>query len=90
MSTVPRTRQPENPRPTLRLRKPRPVDLLNAPPPAPPAPIADEVFWILWNPANRRPAKRHATLELALAEQQRLQTENPDAAFWCYECRRVG
>ena len=88
MSTVPRTTQHVTNRPKLTLRpKPRPVDILNSP--APP-PIADETFWILWNPANRRPAKRHATLDLALAEQQRLQAENPGAEFWAYECRRVG
>lgn len=73
--------------------KPHSVNLrpkLSLRPKVEPPPVPDEQFWILWNPLNRRPAKRHATLDLALAERARLKEVNPDAEYWMYECRRVG
>lgn len=75
MINVSPSTQSGNPRPRLTLRKRE---------------VPDETFWILWNPANRRPAKRHATLAEALTEQARLQAENPGQEFWAYQCTRVG
>lgn len=47
------------------------------------------VFWINWRSDGYRPKKRHATLESALAEKERLRALIPDANFHTFECKEV-
>jgi hypothetical protein len=46
-------------------------------------------FWINWRSDGYRPKKRHATLESALAERDRLRLLIPDATFRTFECREM-
>lgn len=70
-------------RPTLKL-KPAPATRARLPAGTPTVP-----FWINWRRDAYRPKKRHATLESALAERERLRALFPDAAINTFECQLV-
>jgi hypothetical protein len=47
------------------------------------------MFWFVWAVDGQRPKKRHATLELAMAEAHRLRSIAPDRVFFVYSAVRV-
>lgn len=75
------------PRPILSLKSkdPGPLPAQECPPPI----AALDHFWFLWNPLRTRPKKRHATIELARAERDRLRELLPDETFFIYEATRL-
>ena len=48
----------------------------------------EQKFWVVWNPINRNPVKRHYYLHEAKAEALRLAAVNPGQEF--YVLRSVG
>jgi hypothetical protein len=54
----------------------------------PPAPFRD-VFWFLWRLDGNRPRQRHATLEAAVAERDRLLVTAPHGKFLIFQALRV-
>lgn len=79
---------------TLRLSKPA-GELRRVSPPAPkplpvpPVPVAAGHFWFVWRTDGSRPRQRHATLEAAIAERDRLRELVPGAEFRVFEAREV-
>lgn len=43
--------------------------------------LKNATFWMVWNPEGHAPTHRHATLERAVAEAERLARANPGQAF---------
>lgn len=75
------------PRPTLTLKwRPTPESATRA---RVPAGRPATRFWINWRTDGFRPKHRHATLESALAEKERLAAMFPSATFQTFECRIV-
>jgi hypothetical protein len=52
--------------------------------------VPKTLFYFVWSPQANRPRKRHATLELAQSEAERLREEVPEKMFLVYEARIVG
>jgi len=71
-------------RPVLSLKRSEPA----LRPSALPEPLPDH-FWFIWCPTQQRPKKRHASVELALAEAARLRHVAPEREFRVYEAREV-
>jgi hypothetical protein len=81
-------------RKTLRLNTPLPVKPKGAafhlplrPLSVRPAPLDD--FWFLWRLDGNRPRQRHATLEAAIAERDRLLVAAPEGKFFIFRAQRV-
>jgi hypothetical protein len=84
-------------RPTLGLKtplrakpmKPTPVpERRSKPLSVPPAPFHD-MFWFLWRLVGNRPRQRHASLEAAVAERDRLLVTAPHGQFLIFQALRV-
>lgn len=54
-----------------------------------PAPLSDDHFFFLWRLDGKRPTQRHASLQAATAERDRLQMENPGKTFLIFEAKRI-
>ncbi len=76
---------------TLSLKRAEPAKVtapVHAPPPRVPEALLAH-FWFVWCPDGMRPKKRHASLELAQAEAQRLSASAPGRQFIVYEARQT-
>jgi hypothetical protein len=70
-------------------KKPAPVPQRRSKPlSVPPAPFRD-VFWFLWRLDGNRPRQRHATLEAAVAERDRLLVTAPHGKFLIFQALRL-
>jgi hypothetical protein len=58
------------------------------PPPKPPE-ASSEKFWLVWCTTGLAPRRRHATLESATIEAERLGRREPEKTFLVYEARLV-
>ena len=81
---------------TLSLRKHKseaPSERQAPPSPQPlavaPAPVDIGRFYFLWRADGSRPRQRHATLEAAIAERDRLRLHAPEGDFRVFEARAV-
>ena len=54
-----------------------------------PAPLSDGHFFFLWRLDAKRPTQRHASLEAATVERNRLGKENPGKTFLIFEAKRI-
>ncbi len=57
--------------------------------PVEPAPLDGGHFFIVWRLNGARPRQRHATLEAAITERDRLAAVCPDAVFLVFDAKRV-
>jgi hypothetical protein len=54
-----------------------------------PVPLDNGHFYFLWRIGGNRPRQRHATLEAAMAERDRLKLHAPEGDFRVFEAREV-
>jgi hypothetical protein len=76
--------KPAAPKLKVRIEPPKPLVLS-----VPPVPLEASEFFFLWKcPDGSKPRMRHATLEAATAERNRLLKDCPEAIYYIFKAER--